>query len=212
MKLIGKLTAAVLVLCCAFAMTACGSFYELFVDENDTSSGVYAVVYDKDSTDEVLSEISEVSFMKSDLRNELKAYDLSFEVTLSFDLETSNEASLSFYYYHSRENEDADDYCKIGNAYLGTYTMEGDKITFKFEPDGYNMAFYYVGSDYAGSDIFRSFSYAEDGSCGVWGYANTTYEYENIAEITEDVVKDLPSAIEVTVSGRKIVSWKAIEE
>lgn len=31
-------------------------------------------------------------------------YDLSFEVTLTLDLETDDEASLSFYYYHNREN------------------------------------------------------------------------------------------------------------
>lgn len=208
MKLIRNLTAAALLMCCVLDMTACG-FYDLFVDENDTSSGVYVAIYNKDSADEELSAISDVSFMKGDLRNEIKEYDLSFEVTLSFDLETNDEASLSFYYYHNREDENAADYCQIGNSYLGTYTMEGDKIKFVFEEDGYNTAFYNVGSDYAGLDVFRECSYAEDGSCGIWAYQNTTWEYEDIAVILEDVMKDIPAAMEITVSGRKIVSWKA---
>ena len=147
--------------------------------------------------------------MKSDLINEIKEYDLSFEVTLSFDLETSNEASLSFYYYHNREDENAADYCQIGNVYMGTYTMEGDTIKFVFETDGYNTVFYNVGSDYAELDVFREFSYADDGSCGIWAYPYTTWEYEDVAVILEDVMKDIPAAMEITVSGRKIVSWKA---
>ena len=80
MKIIRNLTAVALLMCCVLSMTACG-FYELFVDENDTSSGVYVAIYNKDSTDEELSAISDVSFMKSDLINEIKEYDLSFEVT-----------------------------------------------------------------------------------------------------------------------------------
>lgn len=211
MKFIRKLTAAAMILCCIFSLTACKSFYQMFVDEEDTSDGVYFTVYNKDSSEKALSEIPELSFMRGDLRDEIKAHDLSFEVTLTFDLETDNEASLSFYYYHNRENEDADDYCQIGSSHLGTYTMENDKIIFKFEPDGYNTAFYNVGSDFADLEAFQKFSYAGDGSCGIWAYANTTYEYEETAQILEDVIKTLPTSLELTVSGKKIVSWKAAE-
>lgn len=89
--------------------------------------------------------------------------------------------------------------------------MEGDIITFIFEPDGYNTAIYNVGSDYAGIDEFKSFSYAEDSSCGMWCYANAPWEYEETAVILEDVTKNLPTSLEITVSGRKITSWKVPE-
>lgn len=211
MRYIRKLIASMLVLSCVFGLTGCDSFYELFVDEDDTSSGVYIAVSDKNSTDEEIAGIPDVPFMKGDLRNKIKEYDLSFETTLSLDLETKNEASLSFYYYHNKDNAEAADYCEIGNSYMGTYTLEGDKLTFVFEPDGYNTVIYKVGSDYAGLEEFKKFSYAEDGSCGIWAYANAPWEYEETAVILEDVIKDLPAKVELTLKGSRITDWKAVE-
>lgn len=211
MKYFRNLIAAILVLACVLGLTGCDSFYELFVDEDDTSSGVYIAVYDKNATDEELAGIPDTPFMKGDLRSKIKEYDLSFETTLSLDLETENEASLSFYYHHNKDNAEAADYCEIGNSYMGTYTLEGDKLTFIFEPDGYNMVKYDVGSDYAGLDEFKQFSYAEDGSCGMWAYANATWEYEDTAVILEDVVKNLPAKVELTLDGNRITDWKVIE-
>lgn len=88
MKKFRSLIALLLILGCLFSLTACDSFYQLFIDEDDTSSGVYVAIYNKKSSDEVISGISDVSFMKGDLRSKIKEYDLSFEVTLTFDLET----------------------------------------------------------------------------------------------------------------------------
>ena len=107
---------------------------------------------------------------------------------------------------------DAGDDCEIGNSYLGTYVMEGDTITFTFEPEGYNTAFYNVGSDLSQLEDFQAFSYAEDGSCGIWAYEFSSYEYEETAVILEDVIENLPEAMEITVSGKKILSWEAVEE
>lgn len=210
-KFIRNLLALILAVNCAFCMTACDSFYELFVDENDTSSGVYTAIYDKNLTDEEIAGIPEIPFMKGDLRNELKKYDLSLEATLSLDLETENEASLSFYYYHNKEDADAADYCQIGNSYMGTYTLEGDKLTFAFELSGYNTVIYDVGSDYAELEEFKNFSYAKDGSCGIWAYENAPWEYEETAIILEDVVKELPSKIELTFEGNRIIDWKVLK-
>lgn len=212
MRLIRKLAVVALVLSCSLGLTACDSFYQLFVEEDDNSSGVYCAIYSKDSSDEDIAAIPDVPLTKSDLRDGIKTYDLSYEVTLNFDLETSNEASLSLYYYHNRDNEDAADYCKIGNVYMGTYTMEDDTILFTFErEEGYNMAFYNVGSDYADLEEFQKFSYAEDKSCGIWAYKSMTYEYEETAVVTEAVVENLPESIEITVSGNKIETWKIAE-
>ena len=211
MKYIRNLVAAILVLGCVFGLTGCDSFYELFVDEDDTSSGVYIAVYDKSLADEEIAGIPDVPFMKGDLRSKIGEYDLSFEVTLSLDLETKDEASLSFYYYHNKDDAEAADYCEIGNSYMGIYTLEGDKLTFTFEPEGYNTVIYNVGSDYAGLDEFKKFSFAEDGSCGIWAYANAPWEYEETATILEDVVKDLPAKVELTLDGSRITDWKISE-
>lgn len=211
MKYFRKLAAAILVPACVLGLTGCDSFFELFVDEEDTSSGVYIAVYDKSSTDEELAGIPDTPFMKGDLRSKIKEYDLSFEATLSLDPETENEASLSIYYYHNKDDAEAADYCEIGNSYMGTYTLEGDKLTFVFEPDGYNTVIYNVGSDYAGLDEFKEFSYAEDGSCGVWAYANAPWEYEETAVILEDIVKNLPEKVELTLDGNRITDWKVSE-
>ncbi len=212
MKCIRRMTPVLAALCSALCMTGCDSFYQMFIDEEDASEGVYFVVYNENSSEEDLASIPEASFMKSDLRDKIKEYGLSFEVTLTFDPETSNEASLSFFYYKNRDNVDAGDYCEIGNSYLGTYVMEGDTITFTFEPEGYNTAFYNVGSDLSQLEDFQAFSYAEDGSCGIWAYEFSSYEYEETAVILEDVIENLPEAMEITVSGKKILSWEAVEE
>lgn len=211
MKSIRRFLVAAILLCCISSLTACDSFYQLFIDENDTSSGVYTAIYDKDSSDEDISAIPETPFLKGDLREAIKTYDLSFEVTLSYDLETENEASLSFYYYHNRENASAADFCQIGNSYMGTYTADGDKVVFTFEPDGYNMAFYKIGSDFADVDAFKEFSYAGDGSCGIWAYENALWDYEEEAVILEDVIKAMPQKMELTLSGNKITDWKVLE-
>lgn len=209
-KFLRNLIIAILVLCAAFSLTACNSFYELFVDENDTSSGVYTAIYDKNSTDEEIAGIPDIPFMKGDLRSKIKEYDLSFEATVTLDLETENEASLSFYYYHNKDDAEAADYCQIGNSYMGTYTLEGDKLTFVFEPSGYNTVIYNVGSDYAELEEFKNFSYAKDGSCGIWAYEYATWEYEETAIILEDVVKELPSKIELTFDGNRITDWRSL--
>lgn len=209
-KFLRILIIAILVLCATFSLTACNSFYELFVDENDTSSGVYTAIYDKNSTDEEIAGIPDIPFMKGDLRSKIKEYDLSFEATVTLDLETDNEASLSFYYYHNKDDAEAADYCQIGNSYMGTYILEGDKLTFVFEPSGYNTAIYNVGSDYAELEEFKNFSYAKDGSCGIWAYEYATWEYEETAVILEDVVKELPSKIELTFDGNRITDWRSL--
>ena len=208
MKKIKKWISLCVACCCAFFLSGCDSFYELFIDEDDTSSGVYYVIYNADSTDEEIASISDVSFMKSDLLDEISTYDLSFEITLAFDTETDSDATLTFYYYHNDEDEEADDYCMVGNAYIGTYVQEDDEtIVFTFEPDGYNIALFYAGSDFASLEAFQAFSYDENGATGVWAYANVTYEYEDEAIILEDVIEHLPNAITFKVSGRNIVSW-----
>lgn len=210
-KFIRNLIAVILALCSAFCLAGCDSFYALFVDESDTSSGVYTAIYDKNSSDEEIAGIPDVPFLRGDLRSELKTYDLSFEATLTLDLETDNEATLSFYYYHNKENAEADDYCEVGCSYMGTYTLEGDKLTFTFEPSGYNTVIYNVGSDYAKLEEFKKFSYTKDGSCGVWAYENAPWEYEETATILEDVVKELPDKMELTFEGNRITDWKISE-
>ena len=97
---------------------------------------------------------------------------------------------------------------KIGMSFLGTYTMEGDIIHFTVEKEGYNLAFYNVGADYADNEDFRRFSYAEDKGNGVWAYKNATWDYEAEAEINEAILEGVPDTVDITVSGKKIVSWK----
>ena len=194
--------------CLALALTGCESFYELFVDESDTSSGVYYVIYDEDSTAEEIAAIGDLSFIKGDLRDELATYGLSMEITVAFDTETDSDATFSVCYYRNHDDEDASDYCAIELYYAGTYTLEDGVIHFVFEPEGYNMLVYEVGSDFASLAAFQAFSYAEDGSCGVWAYACVFYGYEDVAVVTEELVADLPAAIDFTVSGNKIVSWE----
>ena len=212
MKVIKKIIAAVLAAVCAFSLCACSatSFYELFIDEDDTSYGVYYAIYNADSTEEELDAIGDLSFMKSDLVDELAEYDLSMEVTVAFDTETDSDATFTVWYYHNSDDETASDYCAIGFAAIGTYVMEGDVISFVLEPEGYNIAICYVGEDYADLDAFKAFSYAEDGSSGVWAYASVTYDYEDEAEILEDVIENLPSSIDFTVSGNKITGWETV--
>ena len=190
-------------------LTACESFYQLFVDEEHTSAGVYFVIYNADSSEEEIASIPELPFMKGDLTDLITTYDLSFEITLAFDLETDADATLTAYYYHNQDDPDADDYCEIGFACIGTYTMEDDIIRFTFEPEGYNIAIYEAGSDYTDLEAFQAFSYAGDYSTGIWAYANTTYEYEDTAVILEDVVQNLPAVMNFTVDGSTIVTWDA---
>lgn len=212
MKVIRKIIAAVPAAVCALSLCACSadSFYELFIDEDDTSYGVYYAIYNADSTEEELDAIGDLSFMKSDLVDELAEYDLSMEITVAFDTETDSDATFTVWYYHNSDDEEASDYCAVGFAAIGTYVMEDDIISFVLEPEGYNIAVYRVGADYEDLDEFKAFSYAEDGSCGVWAYANVTYDYEDEAEILEDVIENLPSSIDFTVSGNKITGWELI--
>ena len=205
-----KIIAAALTAVLALSLCACSadSFYELFIDEEDTSTGVYYVIYDSDSTDEEIASIGEFPFMKADLYDEIKEYDLSLEITMAFDVETDSDATFTIWYYHNSDDEEASDYCATGFACLGTYTLEDDVISFVFEPEGYNIAIYNVGEDYADLEEFKAFSYADDGSCGVWAYALATYEYEDTAQILEDVIENLPAVMNMTVSGNKIVSWE----
>lgn len=201
---------AILLSVYVFTMSACDSFYELFKEEGSGDNGVYCAIYDDTSTDEEIAAIPNIHLMAGDLRNDIKTYGLSYEVTVTFDTETENEASLTCFYYHNRNNESASDYCCIGMTYLGTYTMEDDKIMFKIEPDGFNIAVYDVGSVYAELEQFQQFSFAEDKSSGVWAYENTTYDYSD-AEINEAILADVPENVMFTVSGSKIVSWEAVE-
>ena len=211
-KFIRTAAAAAAVICCMAVLCGCSaeSFFSLFVEEDNASSGVYYVIYNSDSTDDEIASIGDLSFMKSDLIDEIKTYDLSLEITLAFDTETDSDATFTVWYYHNSDEEEASDYCATGFAAIGTYTMDEDIISFNFEKDGYNIAVYNVGSDYADLDEFRAFSYADDGGCGVWAYANVTYEYEDTAEILENVIENLPSSINFTVSGSKIVSWELL--
>ena len=106
-----KRTAAFLIALAALLMTtSCDSFYELFIDEEAGEEGVYYVIYDETNTDEEIAAIPDVHLMAADFRDGIKKYGLSYEVTVSFDLETDNEAALSLYYYHNRNEKDADDY------------------------------------------------------------------------------------------------------
>ena len=210
--LVRRIFLSAMTVICAFAMCACSadSFFALFVEEDNASSGVYYVIYNADSTDDELAAISDLSFMKSDLIDELAGYDLSMEITLAFDTETDSEATFTVWYYHNSDDETASDYCAIGYCALGSYLLEDDVIYFYTEPEGYNIAVYDVGEDYADIPEFSAFSYADDGSCGVWAYQFLTYEYEEDGEILEDVIADLPDEIDFTISGSKIVSWELI--
>ena len=201
----------VMTLVCMVMLTSCSSFYELFVDDTQGEEGVYHAIYDDTNTDEEIAAIPDVHFMAGDLRNEIKTYGLTYEITLAFDTETESDATLSCYYYHNRNDKEADDYCGIGMIFIGNYTMEGDKITFHIESESYNVAIYEVGSDYAGSEAFQQFSYAEDKGNGVWAYQSVPYEYESTAEVLADILNDVPETVEFTVSGSKIVTWEAIE-
>lgn len=206
-KYMKKAACAAIVMSMMLVLTACDSFYELFT-EGSESSGVYYAIYDSDSTEEELADIPEVHLMAGDLRNEIRTYDLSYEVTLSFDTETDNEATLSLYYYHNKDNPDAADYCSIGIVFLGTYTMEEDRITFSIEREGgCNVAIYTVGEDYAGLEEFQQFSFAEDKGNGVWAYENATYDYED-AVITEEILTGVPETVTFTVDGSRIVNWE----
>ena len=198
---------AMLLLCLAVGLSGCESFYQLFVDESDVSSGVYSAVYDAESAE----TIPETPFVKGDLRSAVSTYGLTLEVTLAYDLETSNEATLSFFYYHNSENESAADYCKIGLSCMGTYAGDAENVTFTFEKDGYNTAIVQFGSDYADNDIFRACSYNTDGSCGIWAYQSVPWDYEDVAVVLEDVVKDLPDSVEITLSGNRITGWRVAE-
>ena len=194
-------------------LCGCESFYKLFEDDSNAQSGIYSVVYSANSSDEDIAAIPDVPLLAGDLRNQMKTYDLTYEVTLAFDTETDNEASLSLYYYHNRNDEMADDYCCIGNVYMGTYVMTEDTITFSFEPEqGYNVAYYEVGPDYADLEEFQQFSYAEDKGNGVWAYEYAPYEVEDEAVILQDIVKDIPECLEITVKGSRIVTWKAVDK
>lgn len=212
MKRTKKFTAAVaLMLVCIFALSACSSFYDLFA-EGGGEDGVYIAIYDATNTDEEIAAIPDVKLIAAgDLLSCLKTYGLSYEITVAFDTETKTDAALTCYYYHNRNDESASDYCRIGMSYQGTYKMEGDKITFKIESESYNMAFYTVGSDYAGLEDFQKFSYGEDKSNGVWAYENATWDYENTAVIDASILEGVPSTIVFTVSGNKIVTWEAAE-
>ena len=210
LKVVKKITAAAAAAACALSLCACSAegFYELFIDEEDTSTGVYYVIYNSDSTDEEIASIGEFPFMKADLYDEIKEYDLSLEITMAFDVETDSDATFTIWYYHNSDDEEASDYCATGFACLGTYTMADDVISFVFEPDGYNIAIYDAGEDYADLAEFKAFSYADDGSCGIWAYALATYEYEDEAVITDEVVENLPAVMNLTVSGNKITGWE----
>lgn len=201
---------AVLLLICIFSFTACDSFYELFVEEGAGQDGVYYVIYDETNTDEEIAAIPDVHFTAGDLTKEIKKYGLSYEITVAFDTETTNEASLSCYYYHNRNDESASDYCRVGISFLGTYVMEDDKITFTMEKEGYNIAIYTVGSDYSDIEEFQNFSFAEDKGNGVWAYKSATYDYED-AVIDERILEGVPDTVVFTVSGNKLVSWEAAE-
>ena len=205
------ISAAVLTAVCTLTLSGCDSFYELFREEDSGDDGVYFAIYDDTNTEEEIAAIPDVHLMAGDLRNEIRTYGLSYEVTLAFDTETENEASLTCYYYRNRDNESAPDHCSIGMTYLGTYVMEGDEITFHIEPEGYNIAVYNVGSDYADLEQFQQFSYAEDKGNGVWAYENAPYDYED-AEINGNILTGVPETIVFTVSGNKIVSWEGAEE
>ena len=208
---IKKLTVLVsLTLICTLTLTACGSFYDLFVEEDGGDDGVYYVIYDENSTDEELTAIPDVHLMAGDLRDEIKTYGLSYEVTIAFDTETDTDATLTCYYYHNREDENAPDFCRIGMTYLGTYTMEADKIIFHVDHEGINIATYTVGSDYANLEPFQQFSYAEDKGNGVWAYADTTWDYSD-AVIDDAILEGVPETVEFTVSGNQIVTWKALD-
>ncbi len=203
MKRFKKCLIAIALLCMVVGLSGCESFYQLFIDESDVSSGVYTAVYDAESE----GEIPETSLVKGDLRDAISTYGLTLEATLAYDLETSNEATLSFFYYHNSENEEAADYCKIGLSCMGTYEGDAEKVTFTFEKDGYNTVIVQFGSDFADNDIFRGCSFNADGSCGIWAYASVPWEYEDVAVIDENVVKDLPDSVEITLSGNKITGW-----
>ena len=185
------------------------SFYALFEDGAD--SGTYFVIYDKDSTDDEIAAIPDTHLTRYDFREGIKKYELSYEVTVTKDEETENEAILTCYYYHDRDNEDADDYCKIGISLSGTYEQSEDGTTLTFhteKEDGYNLYFYSVGADYAGNEDFSRFSLADDKSCGIWAYAHATWDYESEAVIDERVVEDIPDTITFTLDGNKIVTWE----
>ena len=213
MKTIKKLTAVVaLILVCVFALSACSSFYDMFIEEGGGEDGVYYVIYDNTNTDEEIKALSDVKLMAAgDLLDGIKTYGLSYEVTIAFDTETDNEASLSCYYYHNKKEESAPDYCRIGMSFMGTYTMEGDKITFNIEPEGYNIAYYTVGSDYAELEDFQKFSYAEDKSNGIWAYKYATWDCEDSAVINDAILEGIPKTVVFTVSGNKIITWEAAE-
>ncbi len=203
MKRIKICLIAIALICTTVALSGCESFYQMFIDESDVSSGVYSAVYDT----EYEGTIPDTPFIKGNPHDVISTYGLTLEATLAYDLETSNEATLSFFYYHNSENEDAADYCKIGLSCMGTYEGDAEKVIFTFEKDGYNTAFARFGSDFADSDIFRGCSFNADGSCGVWAYASVPWDYEDIAVIDENVVKDLPDSIIVTLSGNRITGW-----
>ena len=211
-KITKKISSALLAVICAFSLCACSadSFYELFIDEDDTSYGVYYAIYNADSTEEELDAIGDLSFMKSDLVDELAEYDLSMEITLAFDTETDSDATFTVWYYHNSDDEEASDYCAIGFTSCGTYVLEDDLIIYTCEREGYNDVIYKVGSDYADLDEFKAFSYADDGSCGIWAYACVFYDYEDEAVVLEDVVENLPATINFTVSGNKITGWELV--
>ena len=199
MRTFKRIATAVLALAALLMTTSCDSFYELFIDEEAGEEGVYYAIYDETNTDEEIAAIPDVHLMAADFRDGIKKYGLSYEVTVAFDLETDNEASLSCYYYHNRNEEDAADYCRIGMSFLGTYTMEGDTIHFTFEKEGYNLAFYTVGADYADNEDFNCFSFAEDKGNGIWAYENATWDYEAEAEINEAILEGVPDSIDITI-------------
>lgn len=196
---------AALLLACCLSLTGCSSFYELFTD--GAEAGVYSVIYDESSTEEEVEAIPDVRLMAADLKDSILPLGLSYEITIAFDMETDNEATLTCYYYHNKEDESAADHCRIGAIYMGTYTMEEDTIRFQFEKeDGINVALYEVGSDYADREEFRQFSYGEDGGNGVWAYSVAPDDYED-AVIDSRIVEVVPDAVEFTVSGSRILSW-----
>lgn len=193
-------------LCLLMTLTGCEGFYELF-EEEDADTGTYFVIYDSASSDEEIAAMPDVHLLKSDIRDLIKEYDLSCEVTLVLDAETENEGSVKVDVYHNEADESASDYLHIGMTCLGTYERTDDVITFHTEKDGYNIAEFTAGSDYSSDEKIQAFNYDSSGNNSVHAYANTTWDYED-AVIDEAVIEGLPETVAFTVSGSRILSYE----
>lgn len=201
-----RILLGICLLVCMMTLTACDAFYQLFSDES-TDMGIYTAIYDSENSDEEIASIPNLSLLVADLRNDLKTYDLTFEVSLAYDLETDNEATLSVFYTKNKNNTGASDYCKAGMIFMGTYVMEDDQVVFSVESEGYNIAIYEVGSDFKDNDVLQQLNYNENNENGVWVYACAPYEYED-APILAEIIEHIPETITFTVAGTRIVNWQ----